>query len=106
MGTDTTIDGATPVEDFAPETLGALGERIARSVTQEQLVYREAELDDLWRLVETTLVQARDERLPAAEIGRLERLLGLVRDAHDLVGHGRAAACGQAVQRLRLACEV
>jgi hypothetical protein len=103
MGIHPTVDEAAPVEDFTPETLGELGERIACSTTPEQLVYREAELDDLWRIVETAVTVARDERLPAAEIARLEHLARLVRDAHDLVGHGRDAAPGRAVQLLMLA---
>lgn len=86
------VDGAVPVDDFTPETIGRLAGRILDSRAEEDFVYREAELDDLWRIVETATWSARDGLLPAPEIAHLDELLTVVRRAHDLVGHGHPDA--------------
>jgi hypothetical protein len=93
-------DGAHPIDDFTTETLDRLAGRITSSRAEEEFVYREAELDDLWRIVETALTHAEQERLPAVELDHLRSLLRAVRRAHDLVGHGHPEADPEAAAHL------
>jgi hypothetical protein len=58
---------------------------------------REAELDDLWRYVETTLERARNHGADANVMRGLGRLLGIIMEAHDLAGDG---ATREAAQKL------
>lgn len=74
------------IEDHSAGTILALSDIIERSSSREHLVYREAELDDLWRLVHTTLERARDDTRREREASALEALLAVVAEAHDLVG--------------------
>jgi hypothetical protein len=85
-------DGAVPIDDFTPETIDDLVERIRASQREEEFVYREAELDDLWRIVDTALFNAHRDLVPRREVEHLQSLLAVVRRAHDLVGHGHPEA--------------
>lgn len=68
------LDTLHSVEDLSPETLSALASRIAASATVEQLVYRECELDEAWRLA-------------ADPTGAIDpKLRSAVQRAHDIVG--------------------
>ena len=93
-------DQAHPIDDFTTETLDRLVGRITSSRAEEEFVYREAEMDDLWRIVETALTQAERDRLPATELDHLSGLLRDVRRAHDLVGHGHPEADPDAAAQL------
>ena len=63
-------------------TVSKLVDRLRGSRTPEQLIYRETELDELWRLVEAAVRQTAE---PGAR-ERLTRLRDAVEAAHDLVG--------------------
>lgn len=94
------LDFWLDIEDFSNETLLAVVDRLERSAEPRHWILREAELDDLWRYVETALDNERriDPRSEAA-IG-LEVLFEAVHEAHDLTGEGRMA---EAAARLRRA---
>ena len=89
------------VEDYSRTTLAELCDVLERSTTLEQFVYREAELDDLWRVVDTALSAARRDTRKRAEAESLERLLALVAQAHDFIGSDEAPL--PAAARLRSA---
>jgi hypothetical protein len=92
-------DRIQPIEDYSPETLARLCDALDRSTTREHYVYREAELDDLWRVLDTALSGARRDSRKRGEAGRLERLLTVTMEAHDLVGSDERPA--EAAVRLR-----
>ena len=52
-------DDINAVEDYSPETLTKLSDALERSTSREHFIYREAELDDLWRVLDTALNEAR-----------------------------------------------
>jgi hypothetical protein len=79
-------DDICPVEDYSPATLTTLADALERSTTREHFVYREAELDDLWRVVDTALRAARRDTRERGRADRLQRLQGIAEKAHDLVG--------------------
>jgi hypothetical protein len=79
-------DDIYPVEDYSPETLAVLSDALERSTSREHLVYREAELDDLWRVLDTALGEARRDSRAGALAAQLEELRALTMRAHDLVG--------------------
>ena len=74
------------VVDFTDKSLLTLIRRIERSHTPEHMIYREAELDEVWRLVDGALrdFRARGGTKEVAAI--LERLRAIVMRAHDFVG--------------------
>ena len=78
------LDSILPVENMSDLTIQTLVDRIQRSKGDEQFIYRETELDELWRLVDVAV------RMGQAEGGRGEEQLRQMRDAihraHDLVG--------------------
>ena len=94
-------DVVCPVEDFSPATLTALIEALERSTTREHFVYREAELDDLWRVVDTALLAARRDTRERERALRLEQLQAIAVEAHDLVGADELPR--EAAARLRAA---
>jgi hypothetical protein len=71
------------ISDFSPNTIRQLSERIALTSAPEHLLYREAELDDLWRQVVTALDDARDHDDDLVSVAYLTKLLQVVHDAHD-----------------------
>lgn len=90
------------IRDASAETLQTLCALLERSTEREHFVYREAELDDLWRYLDTAIAGLRRET--AAETPELRRLIALraiVNDAHDAVGRDEDAQ--RAARRLRSA---
>jgi hypothetical protein len=79
-------DDVYPVEDYSPETLAALSDALERSTSREHFVYREAELDELWRVLDTALNAARRDTRRRELALKLERLQAIATEAHDLVG--------------------
>jgi hypothetical protein len=69
------LDQLHPIEDLSRETMLDLSDRIAASRTEEQLVYRECEVDELWRLLG-----------PAHAPGDNAALRAAVMEVHDLIG--------------------
>jgi hypothetical protein len=94
-------DDICPVEDFSAATLSALIDALERSTTREHFVYREAELDDLWRVVDTALRAARRDTREREHALRLEELQAIAVEAHDLVGADERPL--EAAARLRAA---
>jgi hypothetical protein len=87
------LDDIHAVDDLSQITMRALIDRLRRSTTAEQLIYRETELDEMWRLADIALAEA--ERKRGADRERLRRIKDAVMRAHDLVGvdmQPRAAA--------------
>ncbi len=78
------LDDILPVENFSDLTLQVLADRLQRTRTDEQCIYRESELDELWRLVDIAISAGDPDGL------RDETTLRMMRDAihkaHDLVG--------------------
>lgn len=84
------------IQDYTPATLQAVIAQLECSTAVDHFVYRESELDALWSLLEVALRTARQQRAPATEVARLERLFRAVQEAHDLVAAEAplaAAAC-------------
>jgi hypothetical protein len=81
------LDQAHPISDLSAQTLAQLVTRIELSRTEAQFVYRECELDEVWRLLD-----APDAPASAALRDAVER-------AHDLVGmEGKPAEAAQALR--------
>jgi hypothetical protein len=76
------LDSLHPIPELSRWTLRELIRRIERSKTEEQLVYRECEIDEVWRLLGPNMSD------PQPDIDRLPRdaLKRAVLEAHDLVG--------------------
>ena len=81
------VSEANEIEGFDAPSLTALIARLERSHTLEHLVYREAELDEIWRMLDGAL---RDARRKGGEGGEaaalLESLKTMIFKVHDLVG--------------------
>lgn len=85
---DADLNRALPVDDFGNDTLLTVVERLERSSRYQHFILREAELDDVWRHVETALKVAEAESHGEVDIGSLRSLLEAVMAAHDLVADG------------------
>lgn len=88
------LDDIHDVDDYTQITIRALIDRIERSTTPEQFIYRETELDEMWRLVDIRLRHAE-----GAERTSLEALRKAIVAAHDLIGMDEKPA--EAAQALR-----
>ncbi|MBB3927399.1 hypothetical protein GGR43_003128 [Sphingobium jiangsuense] len=75
------LDDIHDVDDYSDATLRAMIDRLERSTTEEQFIYRETELDEMWRLVDIRLIQAEGEERAALLV-----LKEAIMRAHDLVG--------------------
>jgi hypothetical protein len=80
-----TLDDLMTVSEMSPDTLRLMAARIEASRTPGHIVYRETELDEVWRLAEMALSQARHrgQKDRAKYVGALAEL---VHAAHDLIG--------------------
>jgi hypothetical protein len=93
------LDSLQPIAEVSLPTLQALIRRIERSRTPEQLVYRECEIDEVWRLLGPNIADpARPE--PGLQRAQLKRA---VLEAHDLVGVDGNVAAAAAVLRAAIA---
>ena len=85
------------IEDFSTATLQAQIERLLASGTAEHLIYRECELDEIWRLLDLEVASLSATSTANPDLPRLQAWRTSVMRAHDLVGvEGdpvRAAAC-------------
>ncbi len=80
------IDQANSVEGLDPASLEAILLRTERSTSFEHLIYREAELDEVWRLLDEALREARHNGVQGEPIELLTSLKAVILKAHDLVG--------------------
>jgi hypothetical protein len=92
------LDDIEELSDYSMQTLAYLKQRIERSAGVEQFVYREVELDVVWRLIDCAVAEAQHRNALQDDIGALEALRAAVMDAHDLLGNGFAAS--EAADRL------
>jgi hypothetical protein len=89
------------IEDYSAQTLQAQIERLLVGNTPEQLIYRECELDELWRLLDLDITSLRAAGGSATELARLQRARDIVMQAHDLVGvDGNPAAAAERLREL------
>ncbi len=89
------LDSLHPIPEVSRRTLDELIRRIERSKTPEQLVYRECEIDEVWRLLAPNIP---DLRLPTPGL-QADALKRAVIEAHDLVGVDGNVAAAAAVLR-------
>jgi hypothetical protein len=89
------LDSLHPIPEVSRRTLEELILRIERSQTPEQLVYRECEIDEVWRLLGPNIS---DLRLPTPGL-QADALKRAVLEAHDLVGVDGNVAAAAAVLR-------
>jgi hypothetical protein len=94
------LTSACRVENISEDMLRLLIGRIEASRGDEQLIYRECELDEVWRLIEYALAAA-----PADKSVALAALRSAVVVAHDCIGveGDTAAAAGALREALLLA---
>lgn len=78
------LDDIMPVGTISDPTIQLLADRLQRTRTPEQCIYRESELDELWRLVDIAL-RAGDPDGVRDET-QLRHMRDIVHRAHDLVG--------------------
>jgi hypothetical protein len=78
------LDDILPVENFSDLTIQTLADRLQRTRTAEQCIYRETELDEVWRLLDIAVRSGDPDGLRDNETLRMMR--DAVHRAHDLVG--------------------
>lgn len=78
------LDDVIPVENFSDLTIQVLVDRLQRTRSAEQCIYRESELDELWRLLDIAVRAGDPEGLRSKDT--LSRMRDAVHKAHDLVG--------------------
>lgn len=93
------VDMPHTVPDMSRSVMLQLIDRIKRSRTDEHLIYRESEIDEVWLLIDAAIAEARWAGGKAAEIARMEAFKAAVMEVHDLVAVERNVAT--AATRLR-----
>ena len=88
-------DRIVSVEDMSAETLRNIQAHLRISSTFEHCTYREAELDEVWRLLDM-----RQRVATGSELDRLARMREVIWQAHDLVGLGRPLDAARALAPL------
>ncbi|WP_028228535.1 hypothetical protein [Paraburkholderia ferrariae] len=78
------VDDLHSIEDYSSETLRELIRRVERSHKLEQMIYRESELDEVWRLLDSDIVAASHNSAAAQDLVTLRKL---IIEAHDLIGN-------------------
>ncbi len=78
------LDDVLPVENYSDLTIQLLSERLLRSRSPEQFIYRESEMDELWRLLDIAVRSGDPDGL--RDEARLRQMREIVHRAHDLVG--------------------
>jgi hypothetical protein len=89
------------IQDYSAETLAREIDRLLASSGPEHFIYRECELDEIWRLLDLDISSLRASGGPPAEVARLERFRGIIMQAHDSVGvAGDPTAAAQELRAL------
>lgn len=95
------------VPDCSTDSIATLVDLLDRSSRPEHWLYREAELDDLWRHAEMELASARALAPDSSLVDAYQHLYETAFAAHNLAAHGRldeaAARLREAGERLRAA---
>ena len=92
-------DQLNEVQSLDESQFNALIHRLENTRTVEQMIYREAELDEVWRYVDAALRDAVKQGGSAELTDVLKALRQAVHKVHDLVGDDNDA--GRAAQELR-----
>lgn len=101
--TEDAVDCVVVEESYlSPESLARLVGRLASTTRGEQFLFREVEMDCLFREVDGELAGAVLAGASPGVIDRLRRIRALVFDAHDLVG---VEDTEQAIERLKAVSE-
>ena len=95
------LDDVIAVENFSDLIIQVLADRLARSKTAEHCIYRESELDELWRLLDIAVRAGDPDGL--RDQASLIKLRDIVHRAHDLVGMDSAPVAAAAMLREALA---
>ena len=77
------LDDIHDIDDHSEITMKAMIARLRASRTEEQFVYRETELDEMWRIVDIAIRRADQD---PAELDRLREIRAAIERSHDLVG--------------------
>jgi hypothetical protein len=93
------VDTPHSIPDMSRSVMLALIERIKKSRTDEHLVYRESEIDEVWLLLDASIAEAQWAGGKSAEIARLEAFKAAIMEVHDLIAVDRNVATAAA--RLR-----
>jgi hypothetical protein len=75
------LDDIHEVNEYSEMTLRAMIARLRKSRGPEQCIYRETELDEMWRIVDIALRNANSDTADT-----LNQLRTAIMTAHDLVG--------------------
>lgn len=78
------LDDVLPVDNVSDLTIRTLADRLQRSTTAEHHIYRETELDELWRLLDIARRSGDPDGL--RDTDWLNAMRDAVHRAHDLVG--------------------
>lgn len=78
------LDSIFPVDNLSDLTLQTLVDRIARSTSEEHFIYRETELDELWRLADMAV--SRGDLVGHRSPEQVLAMRAAIHRAHDLVG--------------------
>lgn len=78
------LNDVLPVDNFSDLSIQMLADRLQRSTTNEQHIYRESELDELWRLLD--IAAKRGDSDGVRDQTWLVAMRNSVHRAHDLVG--------------------
>jgi hypothetical protein len=84
---DTRADELHDILDCSPETLDFLAQRIEDSRRDDmRLIYRETEIDELWRWVDVGLGQSEHLRAAQTTVSQWRSFKAEVMRIHDMVG--------------------
>jgi hypothetical protein len=72
------LDTCNALPDASPATLSAVADLIAASRSEEQMVYREIELDEVWRLLLA-------EQALGGDAVALDHRIAAVHEIHDMI---------------------
>ena len=97
------VDRVIWVDDLTVATLIALIERLEQTSEMEQRLFREAELDNVYRQADADVRLAQRDGTDTATLRELERVREIVFRAHDLLGLGQMPA---AIQQLNTVVEI
>lgn len=81
------VDDIHLIADCSRATLRELIGRVEQSRSFEQMVYRESELDEIWRLLDNDIAAAARQRSNERAVRRLAALRALIVEAHDFIGN-------------------
>lgn len=79
-------DQVCEIHDYSADTIAAQISRLLVSRAAEHLIYRECELDEIWRLVDLEIASLRATGASSADAARLAAIRDIIMQAHDLVG--------------------